>query len=217
MCGRFTLYADPDLLIDYFNIENEEDFILEARYNIAPSQQIFTVVNGYNGYRGGYMRWGLVPQWAKDVSIGNKMINARSETLLEKQSFQPLLGKRHCLIIANGFYEWKKTENKKEPYYIQLKSKEPVAFAGLWDRWSSGDGGEVISCTILTTSPNTLMGDLHERMPVIIDRSQYDNWLNRDMEDYRDFFEPYPSKKMVANPVSTFVNNTRNEGEQCIN
>ncbi|SDY90463.1 Putative SOS response-associated peptidase YedK [Evansella caseinilytica] len=219
MCGRFTLYADPEFLSEYVELENIAEIDLQPRFNIAPSQPVLTMVQGVNGFRGGYMRWGLIPFWAKDPSAGYKMINARLETVQEKRSFRPLVGKRHCLIIADGFYEWKKEKTGKQPFYIRLATGEPLLFAGLWDRWKDGDGKETISCTILTTAANDLMKELHDRMPVIVPKEKWGEWLQLkavDEQRAEPFFRPFPSKLMHAYPVSTMVNHPKNNSADCI-
>ncbi|WP_096434967.1 SOS response-associated peptidase [Alteribacter populi] len=219
MCGRYTLYADPDFLEREFEIENATDvFPIEHRYNIAPSQDVLSIVAGKHANRAGFMRWGLIPTWAKDSSIGYKMINARSETAHEKPSFRSLIQKRRCLIIASGFYEWRKEGIKKQPYYIQLSSKEPFVFAGLWDRWKH-DGDTIVSCTILTTKANEKMATLHDRMPVILDREERQDWLNGNITDphlLEPLYTPYSSEKMSYYPVTSFVSSPKNEGPACI-
>ena len=220
MCGRFTLYADPDYIGDYFELENKDDILLESRYNIAPSQQIFTIVKGKTSFRGGYMKWGLIPSWAKEPSIGYKMINARSESVHEKPSFKSLLEKRHCLIAASGFFEWKKEEEHKQPYYIKYKTDEPLVMAGLWDRWKNKAGASVVSCTILTTEANDFMKELHHRMPVILPEEKWRKWLelpiNSESNYAKELFAPLTSDNLTAYPVSTFVNKPQNEASVCI-
>ncbi|MBU9711408.1 SOS response-associated peptidase [Evansella tamaricis] len=235
MCGRFTLYADPDFLEEYFDLENGEDLIWEPRYNIAPGQDILALVQGRTGLRAGRMRWGLIPSWAKDEKIGYKMINARSETIHEKPSFRSIVNRRHCLIVANGFYEWKKEGGKKQPYFIHLSSGEPIVMAGLWDRWISSTGTEVVSCTILTTEANDFMRKLHHRMPVILDREKGGAWLRlsslsrssssgtRKTEAESNFtsfkkkyFRALATNVLDAYQVSTFVNNAKNESQVCL-
>lgn len=219
VCGRFTLYADPDFLEDYFDLENEMDLGLEQRYNIAPTQPVLTIVQGKQKQRAGYMKWGLIPHWSKDDTFASKMINARSETLREKRSFQGLLGRRHCIICANGFYEWKKIDKKKQPYYIKLQNQEVMMFAGLWDRWRNQNGKEVVSCTVLTTKANDMMEGLHERMPVILTKENSHRWLNctsTNAGEMVELFNPFPSEKMTVYPVSTLVNKAANDGPECI-
>ncbi|MBU9720070.1 MULTISPECIES: SOS response-associated peptidase [Bacillaceae] len=220
MCGRFTLYADPDFLEGYFDLENGEDLYWEPRYNIAPGQNIFTVVQGKDRLRGGLMKWGLIPPWAKDTSIGYRMINARSETAHEKPSFRKSLNRKHCLIVANGFYEWKKVDGKKQPFYIHYTNGEPVVMAGIWERWKPILGDEVISCSILTTEANEFMSTLHHRMPVLLSQDKWKSWLNptgNSPEDLRKkYFRPITSEALDAYEVSTIVNNARNESPICI-
>ncbi|MDQ0255185.1 putative SOS response-associated peptidase YedK [Evansella vedderi] len=221
MCGRFTLYADPDFLEDYFDLENGHNLEVEPRYNIAPTQPILSIVQGKKGLRAGYMKWGLIPHWAKDESFSSKMINARSETLHEKRSFKGLLGKRHCVIVANGFFEWKKTDVGKQPYYIKNKNDDLLIFAGLWDRWVNKENGEqIVSCTVLTTEANEMMRDLHHRMPVILDKGKCNWWLQQAnwTEDLleEEFFKPFPSEKMMTFPVNKVVNSPKHDSVECI-
>jgi putative SOS response-associated peptidase YedK len=209
MCGRFTLTADPNELRAAFPFVNiPED--PQPRYNVAPSQPVAVVPNdGENKLD--YYVWGLIPFWAKDPSIGNRMINARSETLTEKPSFKSAFRRRRCLIPASGFYEWKAEEGQKTktPMYIQLEDGRPFAFAGLWDRWNSPDGSTVLSCTIITTGPNELVSQIHNRMPVILKPEDYPLWLDPGeppVEKLSQLLAPYPSKEMKAYPVSRMVN-----------
>lgn len=165
------------------------------------------------------MHWGLIPSWAKDPSIGNRIINARSETVAEKPSFRAAFKRRRCLIPANGFYEWKKIGKKKQPYYVRRKDGEPFAFAGLWEPWEGEDGTVIESCTILTTEPNADIRPLHNRMPVILDPSDYDQWLNPEVDELETLaplMHPYPDGKLEAVPVSPLVNNPKNDDAQCI-
>jgi len=158
------------------------------------------------------VRWGLIPHWAKDKSIGNKLINARGETVAEKPSFRDSFNKRRCLVIADGFYEWTKEDGKKQPHLIRLKSGEPIAFAGLWSSWTDKeDGIEVETDTIITTEANEVLAPLHGRIPVILSRDEYDRWLDPDNGDGGDLLKSYPSEEMEHFPVSTQVNNVRND------
>jgi putative SOS response-associated peptidase YedK len=204
MCGRFV-FTDPskikrlmpDADIDQLRIE------FAPNYNIAPSQNIPAVLNdGSNRAR--LIRWGLVPSWAKDISIGYRMINARSETLTEKTSFKRLVQERRCLIFAEGFYEWKKLGKTKQPYFIHMKDSETFAFAGLWDIWEK-DGNALVSGTIITTAANPLVAGIHERMPVILPPDFYDLWLGNDRGAVMNFLKPYPAEEMEAYPVSPAV------------
>jgi putative SOS response-associated peptidase YedK len=218
MCGRFTLKTNQQLLTEAF-----ADFTppreLLPRYNIAPSQPVAVVAN--NGHKTvDFFVWGLIPSWAKDPKIGNRLINARSETLAEKPSFRSAYRRRRCLILADGFYEWQKNSDKsKTPIYIQLKTGLPFAFAGLWEQWFSPHGDQVLSCTIITTGPNELMAPIHNRMPVILPPEAYDHWLapeEQRPQELQPLLKPFPAGLMTTYPVSTFVNNPRNDSEQCI-
>ena len=166
------------------------------------------------------LRWGLVPSWAKDPSIGSRMINARGETVANKPSFRGPFRSRRCLIPADGFYEWAKGEGgTKQPYYVTLREKRPLAFAGLWEHWEDPDGAAIESCTIITTQANEVLADIHERMPVILHRADYDRWLDLGFQDtskLQQLLAPYPAHQMARHAVSTFVNSPRNESAACI-
>jgi putative SOS response-associated peptidase YedK len=219
MCGRFTLTADPDDLQKAFP---DLSFPAQsaARYNVAPSQPILAVANdGRN--MADFFVWGLIPSWAKDPSIGNRMINARAETLAEKPAFRGSYKYKRCLILADGFYEWKAEPGRKTktPYFIRLVSGQPFAFAGLWDSWDSPDGSQIKSATIVTTEPNSLMASLHNRMPVILAPSGYTQWLDpspRRAEDLQPLLKPFPAEQMTAFPVSTLVNTPANDRPELI-
>jgi putative SOS response-associated peptidase YedK len=165
MCGRYTLRISVDSLVEAFEIE-EYPPSLNPSYNIAPTQEVAAVVEEDEKRKLEMLRWGLIPSWAKDPAIGNKMINARAETVSEKPSFRKAFKVRRCLILADGFYEWQKTDNGKQPYHIKMQDDSPFAFAGLWETWKNGE--EIRSCTIITTDANDLMGEIHHRMPVIL-------------------------------------------------
>jgi putative SOS response-associated peptidase YedK len=208
MCGRFSLGATIRVG-QVFDLPNWPD--TPPRYNIAPSQEVPAVIQnretGAREFRP--FRWGLVPSWAKDPAIGNRMINARSETAATKPTFRKSLRERRCLILADGFYEWKREGPRKQPYYIKLRDGEPFAFAGLWDRWQPTDGEPLETCTILTTTPNEVVRQLHDRMPVILPSNAYDLWLDptvHDVEPVQGVLTPYPAEAMIAYPVSTMVN-----------
>jgi putative SOS response-associated peptidase YedK len=182
-----------------------------ARYNIAPSEMVAAVRNtGENVVEP--IRWGLIPSWAKDVRMGYKMINARAETLTEKPAYRTPIKKKRCLILADGFYEWKhpRGSSSKIPYYIRLKNREPFALAGLWDEWKPPDKEDSLrTCAVITTDPNELVRELHNRMPVILNRDAYNFWLDPEThkaEDFKDLFVPYPSNELEAYQVSTRVN-----------
>jgi putative SOS response-associated peptidase YedK len=217
MCGRYTLKSDIDTLAERFAFQ-AADLSYDSRYNITPTQKILTVINdGEN--RAGFLRWGLIPSWAKDVAIGNRMINARAETVAEKPSFRRALQKRRCLVLADGFYEWKKEGKKKTPMYITLKSHEPFGFAGLWETWKAPSGEVIRSCTIITTTPNSLMESIHNRMPVILPQKAESLWLDRTIEGPEELTQllvPYPDKAMEAYAVSSLVNSPANDTVACI-
>jgi putative SOS response-associated peptidase YedK len=219
MCGRFTLAADATLIQEAFpwlNIPGN----LQPRYNVAPSQPVALVPNdGKNQLD--YFVWGLIPSWAKDPDIGNRMINARAETLAEKPSFKSSLKRKRCLILADGFYEWKQIPGQKAklPMYIRLESGKPFAFAGLWDEWHAPDGSQVLSCTIITTEPNSMMQAIHNRMPVILPPEAYTAWLakgEQKPETLIGLLQPYPAEMMTAYPVSMQVNSPNNDSPELI-
>ena len=219
MCGRFTLTVDPADLQDAFpQFTFPEKYA--PRYNISPTQPILAIPNDGKS-NADFFVWGLIPSWTKDPSIGSKLINARSETLAEKPSFRGGFKYHRCLILADGFYEWKTQPGTKTkvPHFIRLKSGKPFAFAGLWDTWQSPDGGAVKSATIITTSPNRLMAPIHNRMPVILPPDAYAQWLDsaaRPAESLQHLLAPYPTEEMTAHPVSTLVNSPANDREECI-
>lgn len=221
MCGRFTLTATVDQLIDRFDIEyflEQEDF--QPSYNIAPSQSVVAVVNNGRHNKMGFLRWGLIPPWAKDMSIGHKMINARSETLLEKPSFRTAYKKKRCLIIADSFYEWKKlNENQKIPMRIKMKSEELFAMAGLWENWKSPEGKSIFSCTVITTTPNKLVEGIHDRMPVILRPDDEKTWLDPTINDTRlleQLMVPHDENLMEVYEVSSLVNSPKNNSIELI-
>lgn len=209
MCGRFTLTIDPYHLQEAFPwavIPND----LNPRYNIAPSQPIAVIPNTGDNVVSMY-KWGLIPSWSKDPSIGDRMINARAESLAEKPSFRNAFRRRRCLILADGFYEWKQIPGakSKQPVYLRMNDGKPFAFAGLWELWSSPDGSEIRSCTIITTRPNALIEPIHNRMPVILSPDFYGLWLkpeDQPIAELNKLLEPYPANDMVAYPVSKLVN-----------
>jgi putative SOS response-associated peptidase YedK len=222
MCGRFTLWISLEELAEvmpWLTIPGGLDS-LTPRYNIAPTQPIAVVPN--NGERAlDFFVWGLIPSWAKDPAIGSRMINARGETVAEKPSFRAAYRRRRCLILADGFYEWQAVpgQKRKQPVYIHLKSGEPFAFAGLWERWQSEYGDEVLSATIITTTPNDLLAPIHNRMPVILPPAAYDRWLDPGEQPpgaLDDLLAPYPASEMDTYPVSTTVNSPANDVPACI-
>jgi putative SOS response-associated peptidase YedK len=215
----------------------EEFLDLPPQYNIAPGQDIFAVRgivvrednqpdNPTDPNAASFkkeavpLQWGLIPFWSKDPTIGNKMINARSETVAEKPAFRKAFKTQRCLIPADGFYEWKKMDGgPKQPYYIQMKDERPFALAGIWDKWKDPNGVVIQTCSILTTEPNQVVKPIHKRMPVVINPNNFDPWLNPSYDDFDDLkalFKPYDAKLMTAYPVSLFVNSPNNKGEKCI-
>ena len=217
MCGRYSLTADLAELAGRFEFDGDWD-AFERRYNIAPTQEVLTVVGGEKR-RGGFMRWGLIPHWAKDLKIGSRMINARAETVAEKPSFRTALRRRRCLILADGFYEWQRVGKNKRPMRIVMRSGEPFAFAGLWETWRDPEGTVVPSCTIITTTPNDLLKPIHNRMPVILPKDIEDFWLDESVDDpiaLGSVLTPYPDDAMEAYEVSPLVNSVANKGPEVI-
>lgn len=193
---------------------------MQPDYNVPPGVDILGVRNHSPTTEPEItrLRWGLVPFWAKDPKIGNRMINARSETVAEKPAFRSAFQSRRCLIPADGFYEWKRDGKTRTPYHIHLKNRDPFAMAGLWERWSNAQGDVLDSCTILTTQPNDLMRELHDRMPVILAKDTMQLWLNTETptQALRTLFEPFPAEEMEAYQVSTLVNSTHNNSPDCL-
>jgi putative SOS response-associated peptidase YedK len=208
MCGRYTLITNSS---EYQQVLDLGDQTVEImpRYNIAPTQPV-AVSRDFATHQVEWMRWGLIPSWAKDLSLGTRMINARCESLLEKPSFREAFLKRRCLILADGFYEWQKFPGKVPsiPHYFYLQSKQPFFFAGLWDEWHSPEGETILSCTIITGEPNALVSPLHERMPIILNGRNAWEWLNpaATPASLQTFFRPYPAEAMAEHAVSTLVN-----------
>jgi putative SOS response-associated peptidase YedK len=214
MCGRFTLTASPDQIQEAF-----PDYAVPAQmsphYNIAPTQPIAVIPNT-GEKRVDFFVWGLIPSWSKEPSIGNRMINARGETLAEKPSFRTPYKRRRCLVLADGFFEWVVVpgEKAKQPHYIQLSDGKPFAFAGLWEQWFSPDGSEIKSATIITTEPNEKVAKLHNRMPVILHPDDYARWIDpaeRAPESLQDLLVAYPAEEMRHYPVSRQVNSPAND------
>lgn len=218
MCGRFTSLLSPELLEEIFGIPLPPDF--QPRYNIAPTQQIWIIRQTATGGRHlSAVRWGLVPHWAKDLSFGNHMINARCETVHEKPAFRQAIRARRCIIPASGFFEWDHSGNARIPHYITMKDGAPFAFAGIWDSWKSPEGEPVESCSILTTASNSLVATLHDRMPVILHPTEFDLWLDRSMNDpekLKRLYQPYPAELLQEWEVSTIVNSPSHETAETI-
>jgi putative SOS response-associated peptidase YedK len=220
MCGRYTLFRINQVLQAFPWIVEPVPADDVARYNIAPTQPVLGVANNHPD-RFEHFHWGLIPSWAKDPAIGNRMINARAETLAEKPAFRTALSRRRCLVPAEGFYEWKKDPGgkTKTPMHIRMKTGDIFAFAGIWETWHSPDGGVIPSCTLITTASNELMVGIHDRMPVILKPADYPRWLDpneRDPADLTDLLKPYPAAEMEARPVSRTVNNPKNDSPACV-
>lgn len=219
MCGRFTLISPGEVLAEFFELVDTPD--IEPRYNIAPTQAVGVVRRDRDIRRFDLMHWGLIPSWAKDPTIGSRMINARSETAATKPSFRSAVKYRRCLLPTDGFYEWKAIagQKRKQPYYIRMADDRPFAFAGLWEHWEGLDGAAIDSCTILTTEPNEMMADIHDRMPVILDPKDFAQWLDPEVKTADVLHPPlrsYPAGGMTAYPVSTMVNRPSNDSAGCI-
>jgi len=212
MCGRFTLTVSGRVLAELFGVEEAPE--LDPRYNIAPSQPVLAARVGSSGEREVVpLRWGLIPSWAEDPSIGNRMINARAEGVASKPSFRSAVRRRRCLIAADGFFEWCKVAGGKQPYLIRFADGRPFAFAGLWERWEKGPD-PVESCTIITTRPNALVAELHDRMPVILASSHFAEWLTPGpvaTDRLEALLAPFPADDMASFPVSRRVNSPAND------
>ena len=218
MCGRFTLTADLAYLQERFALEAPQGDDYTPSYNIAPGQSVMAVINE-DGKRATWFRWGLVPSWAKDPQIGHRLINARAETIADKPSFRRALRQRRCLVLADGFYEWRKRGKHKQPMYIGLHDHQPFAFAGLWEMRRDADGAALSTCTIVTTTANTLLQPIHERMPVILHPTAEALWLDQHLVEPQPLLAvlaPYAPEAMVAYPVSSLVNAPRHNSPACI-
>jgi putative SOS response-associated peptidase YedK len=216
VCGRFTLAVPSEEVGELFGLPTAGT--LSPRYNIAPSQAVAAVRIEAGQRRLVMLRWGLLPSWADDLAIGNRMINARAESVAEKPSFRQAFRARRCLVAADGFFEWQKREGGKRPFHIRMRDGRPFAFAGLWERWTRGKE-PVESCTLLTTTANALIRPIHDRMPVIVAPGEFDLWLDPQeagTERVRAVLRPFSAEAMVATPVGDRVNNPRNDDPECI-
>ena len=219
MCGRFAFWITGKRLKKEFDLPAVPE--ITPRYNIAPGTDIASIRKRPEGEREfAMLHWGLIPSWAKDKKTGYRMINARAESIMKKPAFKNAFRYRRCLIPASGFYEWQKRDGRKRPWFITLRDTDVFAFAGLWERWKNPqDGNEIIeSCTIITTASNELVKPLHDRMPVILERADYERWLSRQTTDKElvGLLRPFSSEKMTAWPVSTLVNSPTNDSPECI-
>jgi putative SOS response-associated peptidase YedK len=225
MCGRFVSATPPDQVAAYFGTE-EPEALLEPSWNVAPTRDVYAVVADGSVRRLDAFHWGLVPQWAKDPKIGSRMINARAETLAEKGAFKAAFRRRRCIVPADGFYEWRAAPSgdakaKKQPFFVHRPDGEPYAFAGLWEVWRGPERDQepLRSCTIITTTANGPMGEVHDRMPVILPASEWDTWLDRDNDDLDllgRLLVPAAPGIIGMRPVSTEVNSVRHDGPQLL-
>lgn len=235
VCGRFVSTSPPDEIATYFGAEVDERLVDPEgpNFNVAPTQDVYAVLEDGGVRRVEALHWGLIPFWAKEAKIGNKMINARAETIATSGAFKHAFKKRRCIIPADGFYEWTKPgaprpgaqpqerktngQTKKQPWFIHRPDDEPIAFAGLWEVWRpDGSEDELVSCTIITGEPNDKMAEIHHRMPIMLPPDAWDQWLDREEQDTEalgQFLVPAPSSLITFHPVSTEVNNVRNQGE----
>jgi putative SOS response-associated peptidase YedK len=216
MCGRFVLHTPPESLAEYFDIDAIPD--LAASYNIAPSQPVAAVRVPEQHREMVMLRWGLLPSWAKAAKTNYSMINARAETVAEKPAYRTAFRQRRCLIPADGFYEWKRTADGKQPYYIRMREDRVFAFAGLWERWIGPDE-KIDSCSIIVTEANDTIRPVHDRMPAIIRPADFDRWLDpecRDAGAMKALLQPWPANEMTTCPVSKAVNSPVNNDAHCI-
>jgi len=214
MCGRFTLRTKLNLLLSQFAAEMADGVEWEPRYNVPPTTAVPVVrVSVANRREFVKLKWGLIPSWAKDAKLANSTINARADTVATKPAFRSAYKKRRCLIVADGYYEWLREGQERQPFVYEVDGGQPFAMAGLWEWWPGpvGENKPVESCTIITTEANTVCAEIHDRMPVILDSSRYDAWLAcQDVP-----LAPFDSSRMTARPVSKYVNKVGNEGEKC--
>jgi len=225
MCGRFVSSTPVSKLVEQFLVEDVKVEEHDPSYNVAPTTEVMAIATGSEGVRRlGTFKWGLVPTWAKDPSIGNRMINLRAETVSEKPSFRRTLGKHRCIIPADGFYEWKDMGKgrKKQPFFIRARDGTVLAFAGLWEAWKEKDASDdewLRTCTIITTEPNKLLEPIHNRMPVVLPPAAWDTWLDRDNTDVDEpttLLKPAPDDLLEMFPVSTAVNSVANDSEELV-
>lgn len=219
MCGRFTLFAPGDVLARMFGVDEAPS--LAPRYNIAPSQPVAAarVSPDGSGRELALLRWGLVPSWAKDPAVGDRMINARAETVSEKPYFRSAFRRRRCIVPADGFFEWKRAAGRKQPYFVRFRDGRPFAIASLWERWEGPDGSAVESCALITTTANDAVSPIHDRMPVILAPKDYDLWLDpaiQDKEALLPLLRAFPAEGMTAFPVRFQVNNPKVDTPACI-
>ncbi|MFK7928635.1 MAG: SOS response-associated peptidase [Myxococcota bacterium] len=217
VCGRVSMLATPELILQLFGVTTVPEF--EPMYNTAPTDPVLTVrADGGGARSASFMRWGLVPSWAKDAKIGNRLFNARSETAHSKPSFRSPFRKRRCLVLTDGFYEWQRQRKEKLPWRILHHDGQPFALAGLWERWSPPEGAPIETATVLTMPANPFIAEIHDRMPLILPASAWADWLdpsNTDSNAIKSLIQPYPPEKLSRYRVSTVVNNSRNKDARC--
>jgi putative SOS response-associated peptidase YedK len=219
MCGRFTLRTPANLLVEQFMLDMAPPW--QPRYNIAPTQTLFAVRKTADDDQrhATLLRWGLVPSWAKDVKMGSRLINARADTIAEKPSFRSALKKRRCLVLADGYYEWRTEGKRKQPFYIRMEDEQQFAFAGLWESWRPEQGAPLETCTLITTEANELTRSIHDRMPVILNAADHDLWLDPtffERECITRLLVPFAAEEMKAEPVSSRVNSVKNDDAACL-
>ncbi|QMS85565.1 SOS response-associated peptidase [Candidatus Xianfuyuplasma coldseepsis] len=222
MCGRFVVSYTYDELVSFlqgaFDIQEVDLIDWEPRYNVAPGQEVLSVIHDGKQYRAGTLRWGFVPSWSKDSNSGYKMINARGETIDKKPSFKESFQQKRCVLLADAFYEWKRVGSSKQPMCIQMNDQRMFLLAGLWSRTIQEDGSALFTTTIVTTSSNSLMEDVHDRMPAILSVEDAMTWLDSStpIGDVKELIHPYDSDQMMMYPVSTMVNSVKNDSIECM-
>jgi putative SOS response-associated peptidase YedK len=219
MCGRFTLRTRASVLSEHFACDIPD---LQRRYNVAPTQMVASVRGDADSPQREFLmlRWGLIPTWAKDVSIGSRMINARAETVADKPAFRTAFRRRRCIVLADGYFEWAKRGRVKQPYYFRMRDDRPFGLAGLWEVWRDKSTENVIqSCAVITTEANELSHPIHDRMPAILAPDDYETWLApsaRDVATLQAMLSPFDARQMVVDAVSTHVNSPRNDDPRCV-
>jgi putative SOS response-associated peptidase YedK len=219
MCGRYTITITLDELLLRYDLDGKTVPYHGPKYNVAPGQMVMAVIHDGQRNRLGELRWGLIPEWAKDEKMAYQTLNARAETLTEKPAFRSSFQRKRCLIPADSFFEWTGTGKHKQPMRIMLKSRKLFSFAGLYDTWLAPDGRKISTCTVITTTPNELVKDIHDRMPVILHQEDEARWLDRAVMQpdlLRPLLKPFPAAEMFAYPVDSRVGNVRNDDEACV-
>jgi putative SOS response-associated peptidase YedK len=219
MCGRFTRSSPPTAIAEELGCDVDPEVVAGPRFNVCPSEDVLVVARGReDAPRLGWMRWGLVPWFATDPKSGPRSINARAETLATNRTFREPFERRRCLVVADGFYEWRRIGKERFPMYFRLRSRRPFVFAGVWDRWKRPEGDPLLSCAIVTCPPNGIVAPIHDRMPVIVPVDARERWLAADSDprDLAALLRPYPADAMEAYDVSRLVNTPKNDGPECI-